>query len=247
MNILIVDNDQMSCKLVGFVLQEEGFEVTFAQSIRGARAILERTTPALIILEADLPDGDGLAFCKQLSQEAPSLPVILLTTRDRLIDRLTGLKCGAADYVVKPCEYSELVERVKAVLRRSSRLQKPLMQTELQVGDLELSTTELKVRLGNQPPIALTHTEMKILKCLMLNVGLVLSREQLGELALGYDTKNASNIVDVYMLRLRRKLQDSSSKVKYLETVTGSGYRMVKPGKTSAEAAPSQLLASKAP
>lgn len=247
MNILIVDNDQMSCKLVGFVLKEEGFEVTYAESMRGARASLERTTPALIILEADLPDGDGLAFCKQLSQEAPSLPVILLTTRDTPTERLSGLKCGAADYVVKPCEYSELVERVKAVLRRSSRLQKPSMPTELKVGELELSITELKVRIGSQPPIALTHTEMKILKCLMLNVGLVLSREQLGELALGYDYQNASNIVDVYMLRLRRKLQISASKVKYFETVPGSGYRMVKPGQNPAEEAAKELLANKVP
>src|SRR5262249_48304451 len=108
MNILIVDDDQMSRKLVGLVLKDAGFEVTLAESIRPARTSFEHTPPALIILEANFPDGDGLVFCKELTQAAPSLPIIVLTTRDTPTDRLTGLKFGATDYMVKPCEYSEL-------------------------------------------------------------------------------------------------------------------------------------------
>jgi two-component system phosphate regulon response regulator OmpR len=189
----------------------------------------------LILLDAGLPDGDGLLFCKQLAQEEPNIPIILLTARNALIDKLNGLKFGADDYIVKPFDYNELVERIKVVLRRTSRMQSHLVQSELQVGDLELNTAELKVSIAGQQVIQLTHTEMKILRCLMLNVGSVLSRGQIAELALGYDYENASNIVDVYMLRLRKKLEIMPSKPKYFETIIGSGYRMLKPGKAKVE------------
>jgi DNA-binding response OmpR family regulator len=231
MNILIVDDDPMSRKLLGVVLNDEGFEVTMAESLRAAKAVLTHDTPMLILLDAGLPDGDGLDFCKQLSQEEPNIPIILLTARNTLTDKLNGLKFGADDYIVKPFDYSELVERIKVVLRRSNRMQTQLIQGDLQVGDLELNAAELKVLIAGQQAIQLTHTEMKILRCLMLNAGSVLSRGQIAELALGYNYENASNIVDVYMLRLRKKLETVPSKPKYFETIIGSGYRMLKPNK----------------
>jgi len=238
MNILIVDDDPMSRKLLSVVLKDEGFEVTQAESLRAAKAVLMRDTPMLVLLDAGLPDGDGLDFCKQLAQEEPTLPIILLTARNTLDDKLNGLKFGADDYIVKPFDFSELVERIKVVLRRSSRMQTQLVQGELQVGDLELNTAELKALIGGQQTIQLTHTEMKILRCLMLNAGSVLSRGQIAELALGYNYENASNIVDVYMLRLRKKLETTPSKPKYFETIIGSGYRMLKPNKAKAEEKP---------
>lgn len=234
MNILIVDDDPMSRKLLGMVLNDEGFEVTMAESLRAARAVLTHDTPMLILLDAGLPDGDGFDFCKQLAQEEPNIPIILLTARNTLTDKLNGLKFGADDYIVKPFDYSELVERIKVVLRRSNRMQTQLIQGDLQVGDLELNAAELKVIIAGQHAIQLTHTEMKILRCLMLNAGSVLSRGQIAELALGYNYENASNIVDVYMLRLRKKLETVPSKPKYFETIIGSGYRMLKPNKTKA-------------
>jgi DNA-binding response OmpR family regulator len=233
MNILIVDDDPMSRKLLKLVLRDEGFNVVEAESIRAARTILVQDTPLLILLDVGLPDGDGLTFCKQLTQEEPNVPVILLTSRNTPNDRLSGLRLGADDYITKPCDFSEVVERVKVVLRRSNRLQAGMVQSEIRLGDLELNATELKVRIAGQNPIQLTHTEMKILRCLMLNAGTVLSRDRIAELALGYDYENASNIIDVYMLRLRKKLETSPSRPKYFETIVGIGYRMYKPAKNN--------------
>ncbi|HEX2915492.1 MAG TPA: response regulator transcription factor [Chloroflexia bacterium] len=229
MNILIVDDDPMSRKMLGFLLQGEGFQVVMAESIRAARAVLARDTPWLILLDVNLPDGDGFSFCQRLSEEEPYIPVIMLTSRSSHSDKLAGFKYGADDYVVKPYDHSELVERIKAVLRRTSRVQPHLVQDQLRVGDLELFMSELKVKKGDSRTIELTPTEMKILSCLMINVGKVLKRTSIAEAALGMDYGGASNLVDVYIRRLRKKLEVDPANPKYIETIVGSGYRMCKP------------------
>lgn len=235
MNILVVDDDPMSRKMLTFLLESEGFKVITAESIRATRAVLANDSPWLILLDVSLPDGDGFSFCRQLSKEEPNIPVIMLTSRGTHDDKITGFKYGADDYIVKPYDHSELIERVRAVLRRSSRMKPSLTQDQLQVGDLELYTSELKVVIGGNRTVELTPTEMKILSCLMVNVGKVLKRATIAEAALGYDYEYASNVVDVYVRRLRRKLEPDTNKPKYIETVVGSGYRMCKPSVAGTE------------
>ncbi len=229
MNILVVDDDPMSRKMLSFLLQGEGFEVVMAESIRAARSILSRDTPWLILLDVSLPDGDGFAFCQRLGEEEPHIPVIMLTSRSGHNDKLNGFKYGADDYVVKPYDHSELVARIKAVLRRTSRVQPHLVQDHLRVGDLELFMSELKVKKAGRKLIDLTPTEMKILSTLMVNVGKVLNRSSIAEAALGVDYGGASNLVDVYVRRLRKKLELDPANPKYIETIVGSGYRLSKP------------------
>lgn len=229
MNILIVDDDPLSRKMLKVLLEGEGFELTMAESMRAGQTALAHDTPNLIILDVGLPDGDGFTFCKQIMEEENHIPVILLTSRDTLKDKLTGFKVGADDYIVKPYEFSELIERVKAVLRRSSYIQHHLVQDQMKVGDLELNVGELKLRVRNKPAIQLTPTEMKILSCLMSNVGVVLKRSRIAEIALGYDYGGASNVVDVYIRRLRKKIEINPTRPLYIETVVGSGYRICKP------------------
>jgi DNA-binding response OmpR family regulator len=229
MVILIVDDDPMSRKMLGFLLEGEGFEVVMAESIRAARSVLAQTTPLLILLDVGLPDGDGFSFCQWLVKEEPQVPVIMLTSYSSHTDRLNGFKYGADDYIVKPYDHSELVARVKAVLRRTSRVQSHLVQDNLRVGDLELSVNELKVKREGARDIELTPTEMKILSCLMVNAGMVLDRATIAENALGMDYGGSSNIVDVYVRRLRKKLESDPNRPQYIETVVGSGYRLSKP------------------
>jgi DNA-binding response OmpR family regulator len=228
-NILVVDDDPMSRKLLEFILRGEGFEVVCAESIRAARSILMKDTPWLVLLDVGLPDGDGFTFCRQLIQEEPNIPVIFITSRGDNNDIISGFKFGADDYVVKPFDYGELVARVKAVLKRSSRMKTHLVQDQMRVGDLELYTSELKAKIHGGKTIQLTPTEMKILSCLMSNVGKVMRRSTIAEAALGYDYESASNVVDVYIRRLRKKLEIDTSTPKYIETIVGVGYRMPKP------------------
>ncbi|MDB5082696.1 MAG: two component transcriptional regulator, winged helix family [Chloroflexi bacterium] len=229
MVIMILDDDPMSRKMLGFLLEGEGFEVVMAESIRAARSILAHTTPILILLDVGLPDGDGFSFCQWLTKEEPQVPVVMLTSYSAHTDKLNGFKYGADDYIVKPYDHSELVARVKAVLRRTSRAQSYLVQDNLRVGDLELSINELKLKKKGFKDIELTPTEMKILSCFMVNVGMVLDRTTIADNALGIDYAGSSNVVDVYVRRLRKKLETDPNNPNYIETVVGSGYRMAKP------------------
>lgn len=229
MVILVVDSDAFSRKMLGFLLEGEGFEAVMAESIRAARSILARTTPLLILLDVDLPDGDGFTFCQWLTREEPQVPVVMLSSLGSQADKLNGFKCGADDYIIKPYDYSELVARIKVVLRRTSRALSHLAQDKLQVGNLELSVNELKVRKEGSRAVELTPTEMKILSCFMINVGRVLDRATIAESALGMDYGGSSNVVDVYVRRLRKKLETDPNNPKYIETVVGSGYRLCKP------------------
>ncbi len=229
MNILIVEDDLMSRKMLSFLLQGEGFEVTLTDSVKSARAALDKDVPWLILLDVGLPDGDGFSFCRQLAEEEPNIPIILLTARSSHEDKIAGFKLGADDYIIKPYDHSELIERIKAVLRRTSRMQPHLVQDQIRVGDLELFMSELKIKVAGRKTIDLTPTEMKILSCLMSNVGKVLKRSIIAEAALGYDYECASNVVDVYIRRLRKKLEINPTQPKYIETIVGVGYRMSRP------------------
>lgn len=228
MAILVVDDDALSRKVLGFLLESEGFEVIMAETIRAARANLVQNTPLLILLEAVLPDGDGFSFCQWLAKEEPQVPVIMLSFAPTQAAKLNGFRSGADDFVTKPYDPAELVARLKAVLRRTSRMQSHLVQDNLRVGDLELSINELKVRRAGARDIELTPTEMKILSCFMVNAGVVLDRATIAENALGMDYGSSSNIVDVYVRRLRKKLEAEPDSPQYIETVIGSGYRLIK-------------------
>lgn len=224
MTILVVDDDPLSRKMLNYLLQDEGFKVLEAESIQTARLLIKQQVPSLTLLDLTLPDGDGLDFCEELSQQATSMPIIIVTSQSAPEVKLKGFGYGATDYIVKPYDYRELVGRVRAVLRRVITL--PQAQDRLQAGGLELIISELKVKRGQAAQTELTATEMKVLRCLMLNAGEVISRPAIAASAFGPAYSNNSNLVDVYMGRLRKKIEDEPSQPKYIETIVGSGYRL---------------------
>ncbi|NWJ48144.1 MAG: response regulator transcription factor [Chloroflexi bacterium] len=227
MDILVIEDDPMTLKMVEFLLKGEGYNVTKAESIREAETILKKSTPWLIIVDKGLPDGNGIEFSKKLNETEPDIPVILLTGEGRLPYKLEGLE-SADDYIVKPFEPGEFIARVKAVLRRVERVPRELVQSHLKVGDVELAMRELKVTLPHRKSVILTPTEMKILECLMAHAGKVVTRDSIAEKALGYEYEGESNAIDVYIRRLRTKIEPDPAQPIYIETVKGSGYRFRK-------------------
>lgn len=227
MDILVVEDDPMTLKMVEFLLRGEGYNVTKAESIREADTILRKSTPWLIIIDKGLPDGNGIEYCKKLAENERDVPVILLTGESRLPYKLEGLE-SADDYITKPFEPGEFIARVKAVLRRVERVPREYVQNHLKVGDVELAMRELKVSLPNRKAVLLTPTEMKILECLMAHASKVVTRDSIAEKALGYEYEGESNAIDVYIRRLRTKIEPDPSQPIYIETVKGSGYRFRK-------------------
>jgi DNA-binding response OmpR family regulator len=170
-----------------------------------------------------LPGKDGLEVCRELRNRRISTPILMLTARDALEDRVVGLDSGADDYLVKPFEVDELRARVRALLRRDS----PDKSGTLQVADLELDPATHTVRRGGQL-VELTAKEFSLLEYLMRRPNHLITREMAEEHLWSYDHVIASNVVDVYIRRLRRKIDDPHP-VKLLETIRGAGYRIRKP------------------
>jgi DNA-binding response OmpR family regulator len=178
-----------------------------------------RERPDLVLLDIMLPDSDGLDICKGIraNSELSSVPVIFLTARAAETDRIVGLELGANDYIVKPFFVRELIARIKIHFRG----QQPATKL-LKAGELELDRPRCQVRLAGQE-IALTATEFRLLEFLMSRPGVVFSREQLLDAVWGHDRAVTDRTVDVYVLRLRQKIENSSS-ISYIRSVRGFGY-----------------------
>jgi len=221
-NIMVIDDDQKLNKLLTDYLSKFDFSVTaFTHPKEGLKA-LKREMPDLIILDIMLPDMDGFEVCKQIRRDY-AVPVIMLTARGEVTDRIVGLEIGADDYLPKPFEPRELVARIQSILRRSRKD----VKTEVKrVGQLAIDFKKRRVSAGGQP-VDLTTAEFDILTLFVNRPDIVLTRNQIldhmGDIEL--DIYNRS--IDVLVSRLRQKLGDDPKNPRYIKTVWGTGYMFI--------------------
>ncbi|HVB64028.1 MAG TPA: response regulator transcription factor [Nitrolancea sp.] len=233
MRIVVVNPDAIMAKLMRFVLTEAGHEAVLARTgEEGLRAIVGRETDG-VLLAIDLPDVSGYVVCKELRAKQYVGPVIFVSERRNTHDKLKAFDHGADDYIIEPFDPQELVARVEVVARRCTRHDRQPLATILKAGDAELQISELAFQVTGRPRVLLTPTEMRLLECLMRNVGITIGRERLIERTWGYDYLGDSNRVEVYVARLRKKIERNPSQPEYLVTIRGIGYAFRIPEGTS--------------
>ncbi len=225
MYILVVDDDPFANMLVKFVLDKEGYEVETADNPRGALQMIQKREPDLLLLDVKMPYQSGFEFSAKLRSDGYDTPLIFMTAQDTIESKLEGFKIGADDYICKPYIHEELVARVHAVMRRIKNHSRVGNQS-LRGGRIELFPADLKVAVGEKEPMTLTHTEMQVLRVLMSSPGQVVSRDKL--LAdVWNDNENNSNIVDVYIRRLRVKIEINPYKPQHILSIRGMGYKFI--------------------
>lgn len=223
-HILVVDDDPLHCKILSFLLAEHGYEVITIDDGRGAPDALRERDVDLILMEVSLPYQDGYSLCAQLKRLHADTPIILLSTRATTGDLVKGFSQGADDYITRPYEPAELLARVQAVLRRYRRVERNLYGVLVKVGGTALDLGRLSFTAASGHSVLVTPTEMRILECLMRNAHSVISRERLIEQTWGYDSESADNRVDVYIRRLRHKIEAHPKDRNLIRTVRGIGY-----------------------
>jgi DNA-binding response OmpR family regulator len=215
MRILLVEDDPMIGAAVTDGLRGAGYAVDWTHDgDAGSRALAAGTPYALLVLDIGLPGRDGLALLRGLRSHGSALPVLLMTARDAVGDRVAGLDAGADDYLVKPFDLDELLARVRALLRRAAGRADPVLAH----GRLRLDPARRQAWC-DEAPLALSAREFALLHALLERPGAVLSRGQLEERLYGWNDRLGSNVVEVHVHHLRRKLGDSA-----IRTVRGVGY-----------------------
>ena len=225
MRILVVDDDPLGSRMVQFLLTEQGYTVEMADSARGALALLKERTPDLILLDVNMPHQSGFDFCRRLRSDGYEMPVIFVTAKGELEDRLQGLRIGADDYICKPFQPAELTARVEAVLRRYRRTKGD--SATIQANGIEIDAVALRVNLPGRRPVSLTPTEMKVLVQLAQRPGETVEREEVMASVWGDAYIGESNIVDVFVRRLRRKLERDPAHPQLIHSARGIGYKFV--------------------
>jgi heavy metal response regulator len=220
MRILVVEDERRITAFIKRGLEEERYAVDVAYDGEEALDWAAMVDYDLIVLDVLLPKKDGIEVCRELRAQGNKVPILMLTARDAIEDRVQGLDSGADDYLVKPFAFQELLARIRALLRRSGEIK----TARLLVGDLVLDTLTHRASRGGQV-IELTAREYALLEFLMRHPGQVLSRTQIAEHVWNYDFFTTSNVVDVYIRYLRRKI-DKGFEVKLLQTVRGVGYKI---------------------
>lgn len=217
-NILVVEDEAKLAQFIELELKYEGYSVSVASDGLAGLAAARETQPDLIVLDWMLPGMSGPEICRRLRATGDKVPVILLTAKDEVGDRVAGLDAGADDYVVKPFSVEELLARVRAHLRRNQE-EDP---DRLEFGDLSLNRSTREVYRGNRA-IELTAKEFDLLEYLLAHPRQVLTRDQILERVWGYDFMGDSNIIEVYVRYLRLKLEAEGEK-RLVQTVRGVGY-----------------------
>lgn len=220
MRILLVEDDDTLRENAATYLRRAGFAVDAAATGKMARELAGGSPYDAVVLDLRLPDDDGFALCTAFRLRSPAPRILMATARDSVDDRIAGLDLGADDYLVKPYALGELVARVRALLRRPNAE----AGTVLRVGDLTLDLASRECRRGTRP-IGLTTKEFAVLEVLMRAAGRVLSRSYISEHAWDDNYDALSNVIDVYVARLRRKI-DQDGDTPLLDTIRGAGYRM---------------------
>jgi DNA-binding response OmpR family regulator len=221
MRILLVEDDQKAARLLVKGLGEEGFVVDIASSGQEGDEMASINTYDLIVLDWLLPGRDGLTVCRELRARGLQTPILMLTARDGVTDRVAGLNTGADDYLTKPFAFAELLARIRALLRRSE-LTRPMV---LRVGDLTLDPVSRRVTRGGAP-IGLTPTEYAILETLMRHAGRVVTRARLAESVWERDADGLVNVIDVHVSHLRRKIDTGGGSSPLIHTERGAGFRL---------------------
>lgn len=218
--IVLIEDDSDLYALLKYNLEKEGFGFAGSQTGRGAIELCRRERPDLLILDIMLPDSDGLDICKAIRRhpELAHIPMIFLTARASESDRILGLELGANDYMVKPFFIRELIARIKTQFRGQAA---PVRL--IRSGNLELDRSSCRVRL-NGHELTLTATEFRLLEYLMSRPGVVFSREQLLDSVWGQDRAVTDRTVDVYILRLRQKVEADPANPMLIRSVRGFGY-----------------------
>jgi heavy metal response regulator len=218
MRVLVVEDEKKTASFVRKALQSEGFAVDVCSHGDDALAAAKSTPFDVIVLDIMLPGRDGLSVLRQLRERKNSTPVLLLSARGEVNERVEGLDAGADDYLPKPFELAELVARVRALVRRGGDNKSPV----LRVADLTLDTLTRRAQRGNAE-IELTTREYRLLEFLMRSAGRLCGRMMILEKVWDYDFDPGTNLVDVYIRRLREKI-DTDFEPKLLHTVRGAGY-----------------------
>jgi two-component system OmpR family response regulator len=216
--VLVVDDEQNIADLVATALRYEGFDVVTAADGRGALDAVRRHAPALVVLDVMLPDIDGFAVQQRLRSDGRQVPVLFLTARDRVEDKVRGLTLGGDDYLTKPFSIEELVARVRAILRRTSPEEQ---STRIAYADLELDEETRDVRRAGRR-IDLSPTEYTLLRYLLLNARRIVSKTQILDHVWQYDFGGDGRIVETYISYLRKKIDAGHEPL--IHTIRGVGY-----------------------
>jgi two-component system, OmpR family, response regulator len=216
--LLVVDDEETILELLSGSLRFAGYDVVTAASGSEAVRAAASSRPDLILLDVMMPDGDGFEAARRIFSAAPEVPVIFLTARDAVGDRVTGFDIGADDYVTKPFSLDEVLARIRAVLKRSRH---GVPKTRLRIADLEVDEAAHEVRRGGTA-IELTPTEYRLLRFLMLNAGRVVSKAQILDHVWEYNPAGAGNVVEPCVSYLRRKIDQREPHL--IHTVRGFGY-----------------------
>jgi len=220
MRILVVEDSRRLANIVRRGLLEEGYAVDSSYDGEEGQYMAETTPFDVIVLDIMLPKKDGVTVCRELRAKGVNTPILMLTAKDSVEDKVNGLDSGADDYLVKPFAFSELLARLRALLRREGL---PKSQ-RLEVGDLSLDPQSRDVRRSGRP-VDMTAKEYAILEFFMRRPNAVVTRTMLAENVWDYEYDGLSNIIDVYIRRIRRKI-DTDGKGSLIQTVRGAGYRL---------------------
>ncbi len=223
MRILVIEDNHRLNNSLAASLTHEGYSVDCAYDGQEGQDLAEMTSYDLILLDILLPEKDGLEVCRDLRRRRVHTPILLLTARDSVDDRVQGLDCGADDYLVKPFAMRELLARLRALLRR----QQPSRQGRLEIGGLTVDPITHTVEREGRT-LDLTPKEFALLEYLMYHPNQVVTRDMIEQHIWNYDFECESNVIDVYVRRVRRKIDDPFA-VKLLTTVRGIGYRLQAP------------------
>ena len=218
-HILVVDDDPRMLTMMRRVLEVDGYSVAVAADGDAALDLLRSEPVDLLILDLMLPGRDGFDVCRSVRRES-GVPILMLTARDEAAHKVHGLDCGADDYVVKPCDFPELLARVRALLRRMQ----PRQVEVLRFQDVELVPSAHEARRGGEP-LDLTAREYDLLELFLRHPRLVLSREQILQRVWGFDYLGDSNLVDVRIKYLRDKLEQGG-RPRLIQTIRGAGYAL---------------------
>jgi two-component system, OmpR family, response regulator len=219
-NVLVVDDEQVLAELVSMALRDEGWETATAGDGATAIALARQNPPDVVVLDVMLPDMSGLEVLHKMREQHPRLPLLLLTAKDSLDDRIAGLTAGGDDYVTKPFSIEELVLRLRALLRRTG-VTIDTGGAKIVVGDLVLDEDSHEVMRGGDV-ISLTATEFELLRFLMRNAKRVLSKAQILDRVWSYDFGGRSNVVELYISYLRKKIDNGREPM--IHTLRGAGY-----------------------
>ncbi len=218
MRLLIVEDNEELAELLAKGLHAGGYESDILSTAESARSVLQTTFYAALILDLGLPDGDGLELLREIRHLHNPIPVLVLTARGGLHDRVQGLRSGADDYLVKPFALEELIARLEAQLRRPGQL----LASSLRIANLEFDTQSRQVSIDDRPQV-LSARETAVLELLMRSKGRVVSKKQVEDHIYGHSGDVASNAVEVYVHRLRKQLSDRGARVQ-VHTIRGVGY-----------------------